>query len=423
MTNSKHRVRTSIEHRQPDRLPIDFGGCFVTGIHCSVVEQLRVLYGLDSRPVKVCEPYQMLGMIDDDLKQAMGIDVDSLLPHRTIFGFVNENWKEFRTWWGQTVLVSEHFQVDQTASGTYIYPKGDRAAPPSGHMPTTSFFFDTIVRPQDFDENDLKLEQNLEEFGPMTAEEEAYWCREANRLRNTDRAVITHLNGTSLGDIALVPAPFLTHPRGVRGVEDWYMLLASDPDFVSALFDRQTAIALGNLAKLNAVAGDVLDVVVVCGADFGTQESTFCSVDTFHQLWLPHYRRINDWIHANTAWKTFKHSCGAIDNLLPSLIEAGFDIINPVQCSARGMEADGLKDRYGDQITFWGGGVNTQQTLPFGTPEQVRSEVLSRCETFAPGGGFVFNAIHNVQALTPVENIIAMINAVHEFNGRGDQRR
>lgn len=414
--NSKQRVRAAVSHETPDRIPVDFGGCFITGVHCSVVEKLRDAYGLAKRPVKVCEPYQMLGLVEDDLKEAMGIDVEGIFPNRTIFGFVNENWKEYRTWWGQTVLVSEHFQVDEKADGTVIYPKGDRSAAPSGHMPKTSYFFDTIVRPQDYDEDDLNLEENLEEFGPMNAEEEAYWKAEAARVRGGDRAVITHLNGTCLGDIALVPAPFLKNPKGVRGVEDWYMLLASDPDFVFKLFERQTEIALDNMAKLNAIAGDVLDVVVVCGTDFGTQESTFCSVNSFHELWLPHYRRINDWIHANTAWKTFKHSCGAIDTLIPSIIEAGFDILNPVQCSAKGMEAAGLKQRYGDKITFWGGGVNTQQTLPFGTPAQVRAEVLERCRTFGPGGGFVFNAIHNVQALSPVDNVVAMIEAVRDFN-------
>jgi hypothetical protein len=414
--NSKQRVRAAVSHETPDRIPVDFGGCFITGVHCSVVEKLRDAYGLAKRPVKVCEPYQMLGLVEDDLKEAMGIDVEGIFPNRTIFGFVNENWKEYRTWWGQTVLVSEHFQVDEKADGTVIYPKGDRSAAPSGHMPKTSYFFDTIVRPQDYDEDDLNLEENLEEFGPMNAEEEAYWKAEAARVRGGDRAVITHLNGTCLGDIALVPAPFLTNPKGVRGVEDWYMLLASDPDFVFKLFERQTEIALDNMAKLNAIAGDVLDVVVVCGTDFGTQESTFCSVNSFHELWLPHYRRINDWIHANTAWKTFKHSCGAIDTLIPSIIEAGFDILNPVQCSAKGMEAAGLKQRYGDKITFWGGGVNTQQTLPFGRPAQVRAEVLERCRTFGPGGGFVFNAIHNVQALSPVDNVVAMIEAVRDFN-------
>jgi hypothetical protein len=413
----KERVLASINHQQPDQLPMDFGGCFITGVHCSVVEALRDHYGLEKRPVKIAEPYQMLGLVEDDLKDAMGVDVESIFPNRTIFGFVNENWKEYTTWWGQNVLVSEHFQVDERDDGTVIYPEGDRSAPPSGHMPKTGYFFDTIVRQEEYDEDDLNLEDNLEEFGPMSAEEEAYWRAEADRVRGTDRAVITHLNGTSLGDIALVPAPFLKYPKGVRGIEDWYMILASDPDFVMEMFDRQTDIAIANMEKLNAIAGDVIDVVVVCGTDFGTQESTFCSVDSLREIWMPRYQRINNWIHENTAWKTFKHSCGAVEPLIDTFIDCGFDILNPVQCSAKGMEAPGLKEKYGDRITFWGGGVNTQQTLPFGTPDQVRAEVRARCETFAPGGGFVFNAIHNVQALTPIENMVAMIEEVKAFNG------
>ena len=165
------------------------------------------------------------------------------------------------------MLVSEHFQADEKPDGIYVYPQGDRSAAPSGHMPKTGFFFDSIVRQGEIDEDSLKVEDNLEEFGPMK------------------------------------------------------------PD------------------------------------------------------------------------------------------DSEFDIINPVQCSAKGMEAKTLKERQGDRITFWGGGVNTQKTLPFGTPEEVRAEVLERCETFAPGGGFVFNAIHNVQALTPTQNVVAMIEAVHSFNG------
>jgi len=171
------------------------------------------------------------------------------------------------------------------------------------------------------------------------------------------------------------------------------------------------------MAKLHRIAGDVIDIVVVCGTDFGTQESTFCSNDTMRDIWLPRYKKINDWIHENTKWKTFKHSCGAIEPLLQTVIDSGFDIINPVQCSAKGMDPKLLKEKYGDRLTFWGGGVNTQQTLPFGTPEEVRKEVLERCEIFAPGGGFIFNAIHNVQALTPINNMIAMIDAVKEYNG------
>ena len=127
---------------------------------------------------------------------------------------------------------------------------------------------------------------------------------------------------------------------------------------------------------------------------------------------------MNDRNHEHTTWKTFKHSCGAIDPLIPHIIEAGFDILNPVQCSADGMAPEHLKKKYGDQLTFWGGGVNTQRTLPFGTPAQVRDEVLHRCEVFAPNGGFIFNAIHNIQARTPVGNVVAMLDAVQEFSAR-----
>ena len=414
---SKERIRAAIEHRQPDRVPMDFGASFITGIHCSVIENLRRHYKLEPHPVKICEPYQMLGWVEDDLREAMGVDTTSILPNRTIFGFVNENWKPWRTPWGQDVLVSEHFEVEERADGIYIHPQGDRSVPPSGHLPKTGYFFDSIIRQGEIDEEHLKVEENLEEFGVMTSTEEAYWREQTEVFHGSDRAVVTHLNGTSLGDIALVPAPFLKEPKGVRDIAQWYMTVATDPDFVAELFDRQVEIALGNLAKLHEMAGEVIDIVVVCGTDFGTQESTFCSRATYDEIWLPRYRRINDWIHQHTNWKTFKHSCGAIEGFLPSLIESGFDIINPVQCSAKGMDARLLKERHGERITFWGGGVNTQKTLPFGSPEEVRAEVLDRCETFAPGGGFVFNAIHNVQALTPTENVVAMIEAVHSFNG------
>lgn len=416
---SKERVLKSLNHEQPDRLPMDFGSSFITGVHCSVVAELRQHYGLEPRPVKVCEPYQMLGEVEEDLLDAMGLDVQPIFPQRTIFGFPNENWKPWITPWGQEVLVSEHFKTTTDKNGnTYIYPQGDTDAPASGHMPKTGYFFDTIERlDPDFDEDALKVEDNLEEFGLMTAEEEAYWKEQAAIWRGCDRAVSVHLNGTCLGDIALVPAPFLKNPKGVRGVADWYMTVADEEDFVMELFDRQAEIALQNMAKLKAIAGDVIDVVVVCGTDFGTQESLFCSIDSVNEIWYPRYKKINDWIHQNTNWKTFKHTCGAVEPIIGTLADCGFDILNPVQCSAKGMDPRLLKEKHGDRITFWGGGVNTQKTLPFGTPEQVRTEVLERCEIFAPGGGFIFNAIHNVQALTPIANMIAMIDAVKEYNG------
>jgi uroporphyrinogen-III decarboxylase len=155
--------------------------------------------------------------------------------------------------------------------------------------------------------------------------------------------------------------------------------------------------------------------VFVTGADFGTQTGPFISPETYRDLYQPFHRAVNEWVHARTGWKTFIHTCGSVVRLLPDFIDAGFDILNPVQCSAAGMDPRGLKERFGDRVVFWGGGVDTQRTLPFGTPDDVRREVRERIAIFSPGGGFVFNTIHNVQAKVPVENLRALYQMVREF--------
>jgi hypothetical protein len=414
---SKERVLASLNHRQPDGVPVDFGSTAVTGIHVNAIAGLRVHYGLEKRPVKVYEPYQMLGLIDEDLKTIMGIDVDGIPAPETLFGFRNENWKPYRLDSGLEVLVSEHFRTTRDANGdTLIYPKGDTSAPPSGRMPKDGFFFDTIVRQEPIDEDRLDPADNLEEFGPVSSGDLEYFAVEAERAAATGRAVMATFGGTGFGDIALVPAPFLKHPKGIRDIEEWYISTATRQDYVHRVFEGQTEIALANLARVKDAVGGRVDAVFVCGTDFGTQQSQFCSVETFRKLYFPYYKMVNDWVHKNTGWKTFKHSCGAVEPLIESFIEAGFDILNPVQVTAAGMDAARLKQLYGERIVFWGGGVDTQTTFAFGTPAEVREQVLRRLEVLAPGGGFVFNAVHNIQANTPIANIVAMIEAVKEFN-------
>jgi len=417
--DSRKVVRAALEHRDPGRVPVDFGASAVTGMHVSCVDALRHHYGLENRPVKVHEPYQMLGLIEADLQQALGLDVEGVPAPSTMFGFRNENWRPWRTQEGIEVLVSKNFITTTDEKGDIlIYPGGDSSVPASGKMPKGGHFFDSIPRQEPLEEDRLDPADNLEEFGPIPAADLEYFRAEVERAAATGRAVMATFGGLALGDIALVPGPFMKHPKGIRDVTEWYISTLTRQDYLHKVFARQTEIALENLAKIYAAVGDKVDVAFVCGTDFGTQTSTFCSTDTFRDLYQPYYSQINGWIHRNTGWKTFKHSCGAVENFMESFIQAGFDIINPVQCSATGMEPRVLKERYGSRLTFWGGGVDTQRTLPFGTPDQVRRQVLERCEVFAPGGGFVFNAIHNVQALTPVENIVAMIEAVREYNGR-----
>ena len=417
-TARRERLVATLNHNQPDRIPIDFGGTAVTGIHASCVAALRDYYGLEQRPVRIHEPFQMLGLVDEDLQDAMGLDVTGVFPRNTMFGFPAEEWKRWQ-FNGQEVLVPGDFNTTVDANGdTLIYPEGDLTVPASGRMPRGGYFFDSIVRQDPFDEEKLNPEDNMEEFGPVVQEDLDHLVRATQEAWTTGRGVIASFGGTAFGDIALVPAPSLKHPRGIRDIAEWYVSTSSRQDYIHRVFERQCEIAIENLGRIYAAVGDSVHAVFVCGTDFGTQTSAFCSVKTFRDLYFPYYKQVNDWIHSHTPWKTFKHSCGAVSKFLPSFIEAGFDILNPVQCSATGMEPEQLKANFGDQLVFWGGGVDTQRVLPFGTAAEVREQVLRRCEIFAPGGGFVFNSIHNVQAATPVENIVAMIDAVHEFNGR-----
>jgi hypothetical protein len=415
----KERVWAALNHRAPDAVPVDFGGTAVTGIHVDIVIALRDRYGLEKRPVKVHEPYQMLGFIDEDLKRALGIDIEGVYGAETIFGFRNENWKPWRMDNGTEVLVSEHFRTTRDANGdTLIYPKGDLSAPPSGRLPKDGFFFDTIVRQEPIDDARLDPGANLEEFGPISDADLSYFDRATREAAATGRGVIATFGGTAFGDIALVPAPFLKHPKGIRDIEEWYVSTLTRQPYIHAVFEKQAEVALSNLEKIKARVGDRVQAVFICGTDFGTQSSTFCSVDTFRSLYMPYYKQVNAWVHENTRWKTFKHSCGAVETLIPAFIESGFDILNPVQVSAAGMDAGKLKSKYGKDIVFWGGGVDTQRTLMFGTPKDIRAEVLERCGTFGKDGGFIFNAVHNIQANVPAANVIAMFEAVKEFNGK-----
>ncbi|MGI1660991.1 uroporphyrinogen decarboxylase family protein [Palleronia sp. KMU-117] len=419
MSPSRRRVLDALSHRQPDRVPVDFGACGVTGMHVSCVAALREHYGLDQHPVKVWEPYQMLGLIEDDLRDAIGVDVKPVHGRTTMFGFENRDWRPW-TFNGLEVLVPGGFQttLDPDTGSTLIYPQGDRSAEPSGRMPKDGFFFDGIVRSGPVDLDTVGPEGNMEDVA-LLSDAALDAIEEDVRAANAGGdAVFASVVDTGLGDIAMVPGMKLIAPAGVREIADWYMLTAARPDVVAAIFDNVVEIGIENYRRLHARVGDMIDVIYLCGTDFGTQTSAFCSVRTFDTLWRPHYARLCDWVHANTGWKTFKHSCGSVERFYESMIEAGIDIVNPVQCSAAGMDPRLLKEKYGGRLVFWGGGIDTQQVLPFGTPAEVREQVLERLDIFSEGGGYVFNAIHNVQALTPVENIVAMIDAVHEFNGR-----
>jgi uroporphyrinogen-III decarboxylase len=413
---SRERLSQALHHQQPDRVPIDFGATAVTGMHVTALTRLRqaVLGDADWR-VKVSDPYQMLGEMDEALRQALGIDVVGLVPRNTMFGYPNEGpWRKL-TLFNTEMLVPEGFQTTRDTNGDLlVYPGGDLSVPPSGRMPKSGYFFDTIVRQPPVDDDCLNPEDNCEEFQLLTAENLAWYQQQMDALEKLDAGVILVMPGAAFGDIALVPAPFLKHPKGIRDIEEWYVSTAVRKEYVHAVFERQCEVALKNLEALAGVLGDRVDAVFISGTDFGTQRGLFISKESYREMFKPYHQRVNDLVHRLTGWKTFIHSCGGVRELLPDIIEAGFDILNPVQCSAFGMDPRELKREFGSQLTFWGGGVDTQRTLPFGTPDEVYREVRERIDIFNEGGGFVFNAIHNVQGNTPVENLRAMFRALKE---------
>jgi hypothetical protein len=413
---SKEKLNISLNH-QSGQIPVDLGGTACTGMHCETVAAVRDLLGLEKKPVKVIEPFQMLGEIDDELINALGVDVLPLWDERSFSGARLRDFKEWTTPWGQDVLVPGDFNCTTDEKGdVYLYPLGDTTVKPSLLMPASGRFFDALNRQKPYDPDDMCLEDNTEQFSLIDDMTLSALESRAKEVMNTDKGVASSFGGAAFGDIALVPAVGMKDPKGIRGVADWYMLLAYDPDFVRSIFDVQLEIALENLKTIAAVVGNAADVLFVCGTDFGTQIGTFCSIETFRNLYKPYYVKVNEWIHSNTNWKTFKHTCGAIETFIPALVEAGFDILNPVQWTATGMDREVIKKKHGRNIVFWGGGINTQKTLPFGTAKEVYDEAFECCRIFGEGGGFVFNAVQNIQAKTPPENVIALFDAVRDFN-------
>ena len=400
-------------------MPVDVGATFVTGIHVSALARLRraVLGDQPGHRIRVCEPYQMLGEVDDELRDALGIDVIGSLARTSIFGTDESAWKPFTFWDGTELLVPHNFNITvEEATGDWlIYPEGDQSAPASARLPKGGYFFDAIIRQQPIDEDKLNPDDNTEEFkrfGP--AEMEFYQAKKRWFQDHADRGVILVIPGTAFGDIALVPAPFLKNPKGIRDIAEWYMTTAARPEYVKRVFEKQCEVGLENVATLIETFGDLVQVAVVTGTDFGTQRGPFIKPAAYRDLYKPFHIRVNELIHRRTNWKTFIHSCGSVYDFLPDFIDAGFDVLNPVQCSAAKMDPRTLKREFGPHLTFWGGGVDTQHTLPFGTPDEVYRQVSERIDIFNDGGGFVFNTVHNIQGPTPTANMLAMFRAIRD---------
>lgn len=414
---SKERVRTSFEHRQPDKMAVDFGGFACSQMNALTVGRLRKYYGLPEEPVKILDMSTMTGVIEPDLKQVLGSDVQFLEPKYDTFGHTCDNWKEWE-YHGEKVLIPGNCTTTEDGKGGwYVYPMGDTSAEHSGHLPAGGYYFDNVMRSPEFDEDEAKPEDNAEECQIISDEDLAYYKKKVDAYKADGRALVISPGYYALGDAANIPGPNVKNPKGIRNLDEWYTAPLLYPDYVHEVFEIQVERAIASFEKIYRELGNDIDVMYLCGTDFGTQRGPFISPETVKEFYVPYYKKMNDWIHQHTQWKTLKHSCGGIFPIIPLLIEGGFDAVNPVQCSAAGMDPQALKDTYGKDILFWGGGVDTQKVLPLGTPDEVREQVKQRCEIFSKDGGYIFNTIHIIQADAPVENIAAMIETVKEFNG------
>jgi len=419
---SRERIQAALNHRQPDRVPVDFGSSPVSGIAVGAVYRLRKALGLlkPGDRVKVAEPYQMLGEIEPDLMDILYSDCAGVGVGLNRIGVPNADWKPWTTFDGAEVLVPGLFNTEPEENGDILqYPEGDRSCRPGLRMPKGGFYHDAVIRQKPIVEDALDPADNLEEFGLIADEYldeiavKTAWLEE-----NTDRAILFSMPGSSLGNVAAVPGSWMRDPKGIRDIEEWYVSHMLRPDYIKEVYARQTDTTLDNLVRVKEAAGNRIDIIYLTGTDFGGQRGPLFSADMYRDMYKPNFQRVCGWIHENTTWKTMIHTCGGVRELLDDIIESGFDIVNPVQTSAEGMDPKELKRNFGARVVFHGGGVDTQKTLPHGRPEDVYDEVSERIAILNEGGGYIFNTIHNIQSDVPVENIIAMLKAIGDSAGK-----
>jgi uroporphyrinogen decarboxylase len=391
--NSRERILAAINHQQPDRVPIDVGGTRQSGIAATTYHELKQRLGL-STPTRVFDVYQMLAEVERPVMERLGSDVIGLYRPQVAFGIRNENWRPWRLFDGTPVEVPGGFQPVTEPNGDLVILRDDL---PIARMPKDGFYFDRLEMYPGAAHVDLGT------FRPALLSDDdcEHYHHQAEALyQNTDFAIVAPLG----------PPYELFYGLGTGDFQAWMITLATEPDYVDGLYEILVEAWLQNLQRFVQAVGNRVQVIQICD-DFGMQNAPFLSTKMFRARIMPFYQRGLQWIHEHTSMKVLLHSDGAIYPLIPSILEMGVDILNPIQTSARGMDAVKLKQEFGDRLVFWGGSLDCQQTLPFGAPDEVAREVEEHVRTFAPGGGYVFAPVHNIQAKVPANNVLAMFDA------------
>ncbi len=406
---SRERVLKAVNFEAPDRVPIDLGGMKASGITVGAYSRLKKLLGIDT-PTRVLDSRFMIAVVEPQILQRFHIDV---LP--VDFSAIAAAARPEREWiprtlpGGTAVLFPPGTAIREEADGSWVLLNAD-GSPSSFRMPRGGYYFDdtSFNRGGRIDPTAFKPQADIPDESLRLMADYA-----GSLYRDTDYALLGWGFGVCFLGLSLITDRLSNVTQGQP--DEWMVMLMTEKQTCHELMDRSVEAAIRCLRLVNQAVGDYCFAWGIASDDSGTQRGEFISPDLWAEMIQPHYAKLCGWVHRNTRLKTFFHCCGSIPRLIPHLIEAGIDILNPVQTSAAGMDPRWLKEQFGRRIVFWGGGCDTQAVLPRAAPEEVRDHVRERLEVFAPGGGYVFNQVHNIQANVPPENIAAMLQAAYDF--------
>lgn len=410
----RQRVLAAIAHREPDGVPIDLGATPSSGISAIAYNRLKNHLGIATGQTRVYDVVQQLAQPEDIILGRFGIDV---IDVGRSFNTQDDDWYDVTLFDGSRAQYPAWFHPKPMDGGGWsaVAPDGTEIATQLKDMN----FFDQTCFPwldgyPDNVREALPAAMKLVHWAALAhspwdhAGQPGFWERlRSNALalrQSSDRALMI-VCGCNLFEWGTF----------LRRMDNFLMDLVAEPESVERLLDALMEVHLTTLEKVCRSVGDVVDIIRF-GDDLGMDTGPFMSGDVYRKLFKRHHARLYDYVHRHSSMHTFLHSCGSIHEYLPDLIDAGLEIINPVQTTCYRMEPDALKREFGRHITFWGGGCDTRSVLNRSTPQQVRDHVKRRLEIFAPGGGFVFNTVHNILPDVPPENIVAMYEAVAEFN-------
>ncbi|NPV08235.1 MAG: methyltransferase [Anaerolineae bacterium] len=399
--NSRERVRRALEWQEADRPPLDLGGTRASGINAVVYARLKERMGLDT-PTKLVDSMQILAEVEPEVLERLEIDVVPLEA-------ATARWAEQDAsqgvacdlFCGQRVYFPPGTDIREERDGSWVLCRPD--GEPYARMPKDGYYFDFLrptmrghIDPDAFRPKDTVPDEDL-----RALEKRAKYLYES-----TDKAILGW--GAS---ISLMGLSWLLSDNITQGsLDDWLCMLMVEKDTAHEMMARYVDAVISCLELYHQAVGDRALAWGIASDDAGTQRGELIAPELFAEMIVPHYARLCAWVHAHTPWKTFLHSCGSIYHYIPHWIEAGVDILNPVQISAANMEPERLKAEFGERIVFWGGGCDTQRVLPLGTPDEVREHVRHNIEVLGRGGGFVFTQVHNIQQNVPVENVEAMLD-------------